>query len=82
MGDVVRNSSGRRRRHDNIVKVAVGMIAGTGAGRVGHAAAALRVSEPTLYRWIRDGNFRRARGRDILRVHEMTGLPMEMLLKG
>jgi hypothetical protein len=30
-----------RRSGDNIVKVAVGMIAGTGAGRVGHAAAVI-----------------------------------------
>ncbi len=40
------------------------------------------VSEPTLYRWQRAGSMREARGAEVLRVHELTGLPLEMLLRG
>lgn len=46
------------------------------------AAQLIGVSEPTLYRCRRAGNMRQARGVQILRVHELTGLPMEMLLRG
>lgn len=66
----------------NIVKTAVRIIAGDGEGEVGRAARIIGVSEPTVYRWRRVGHMREARGADVLRVHELTGLPLEMLLKG
>lgn len=66
----------------NIVKTAIRIIAGEGDGEVGRAAEIIGVSEPTLYRWRRAGHMRAARGAEVLRVHELTGLPLEMLLKG
>jgi hypothetical protein len=47
-----------------------------------HTARLIGVSEPTLYRWERAGSMRGARGTEVLRVHELTGLPLEMLLRG
>jgi hypothetical protein len=61
----------------NIVKTAVRIIAGSDTREVSRAA---EVSEPTLYRWERAGSMRGARGAEVLRVHELTGLPVEMLL--
>lgn len=46
------------------------------------AARAIGVSEPTLYRWRRAGNMCQARGAEVLRVHELTCLPPEILLRG
>jgi transposase-like protein len=69
-------------RLTNIVKTAVRIIAGTDAQEVSRAARVIGVSEPTVYRWRRAGNMRQARGVQVLRVHELTGLPMDMLLRG
>jgi len=69
-------------RLTNIVKVAVRVIAGSDKRQVSRAAQVLGVSEPTVYRWLRAGNLRQARGAEVLRVHELTGLPLEMLLRG
>ena len=66
----------------NIVKTAVRIIAGPERGEVARAARIIGVSEPTLYRWRRAGNMRDARGAEVLRVHELTGLPVDLLLKG
>jgi transposase-like protein len=66
----------------NIVKTAVQIIARSGTGQVSRAAQAIGVSEPTLYRWLRAGNMAQARGTEVLRVHELTGLSLEMLLRG
>jgi hypothetical protein len=51
----------------NIVNVAVRMIAGSDPGAVFGAARGRGVSEPTVYRWLRAGNMRHARGADALR---------------
>lgn len=67
---------------NNIVKTAIRIIAGSEAGEVRRAALIIGVSEPTLYRWRRAGNLRDARGSEVLRVHELTGLPVELLLQG
>ncbi len=64
----------------NIVKVAIDIIAGLENGRVDRAADIIGVSSPTLYRWMRAGNMRAARGADLLRVHDLSGIPLEMLL--
>ena len=90
MGGSVRNSGDRSRKAPtthrsqttNIVKTAVRIIAGWDARGVSLAAEAIGVSEPTLYRWQRAGSMREARGAKVLRVHELTGLPLEMLLRG
>ncbi len=66
----------------NIVKTAIRIIAGAEAGEVVRAARIIGVSEPTLYRWRRAGNMREARGAEVLRMHELTGLPVELLLRG
>jgi hypothetical protein len=66
----------------NIVKTAVRIIAGDQPGEVARAARIIGVSEPTLYRWRRAGDMRDARGAEILRVHELTALPVELLLRG
>ena len=66
----------------NIVKTAIRIIAGPEAGEVVRAARIIGVSEPTLYRWRRAGNMREARGAEVLRMHELTGLPVELLLRG
>jgi hypothetical protein len=58
------------------------MIAGPGTGQVDRAAEVIGVSSPTLYRWLRAGNMRGARGFEVLRVHELTRLPLESLLGG
>ena len=81
------NSRNRRRKArssqvTNIVKTAVRIIAGSDRHEVSRAAEVIGVSEPTLYRWQRAGSMREARGAEVLRVHELTGLPLEMLLKG
>jgi hypothetical protein len=67
---------------NNIVKTAIRIIAGSEAGEVPRAARIIGVSEPTLYRWRRAGNMREARGVEVLRVNELTGLPVELLLRG
>jgi hypothetical protein len=67
---------------NNIVKTAIRIIAGPDAGEVVRAARIIGVSEPTLYRWRRAGNMREARGAEVLEVHELTGLPVELLLRG
>jgi len=67
---------------NNIVKTAIRIIAGPEAGEVVRAARIIGVSEPTLYRWRRAGNMREARGAEVLEVHELTGLPVELLLRG
>ncbi len=64
----------------NIVKFAIGIIAGLENGRVDRAADIIGVSSPTLYRWLRAGNLRAARGIDVLRVHDLSGIPLELLL--
>ncbi len=64
----------------NIVKAAIGIIAGPENGRVGRAADIIGVSSPTLYRWLKAGNMQRARGAEVLRVHELSGIPLEVLL--
>ncbi len=64
----------------NIVKVAIGTIAGPERGRVDRAAEMIGVSPPTLYRWVRVGDMRGARGVDLLRVHDLSGIPLELLL--
>jgi hypothetical protein len=69
-------------RRSTIVTIALRIIAGSEKGRVSRAAEIIGVSEPTVYRWERTGSMRNARGVDILRVHELTGLPLEMLLRG
>jgi hypothetical protein len=66
----------------NIVKVAIRIIAGSEPGEVVRAARFIGVSEPTLYRWRRAGNMLDARGGEVLRVHELTALPVELLLRG
>lgn len=66
----------------NIVKTAVRILAGSEPGEVARAARIIGVSEPTLYRWRRAGNLLEARGAEVLRVHELTGLPVELLLRG
>jgi hypothetical protein len=66
----------------NIVKVAIRIIAGSEPGEVVRAARFIGVSEPTLYRWRRAGNMLEARGAEVLRVHELTALPVELLLRG
>jgi transposase-like protein len=66
----------------NIIRTDVRIIAGSDARQVSRAAQLIGVSEPTLYRWRRAGNMRQARGAEVLRVHELTGLPLEMLLRG
>jgi len=83
--DTPRAARARHRQQpelSNIVKTAIRIIAGCEKGEVGRAAHALGVSEPTLYRWRRAGNMREARGADVLRMHQLTGLPMELLIKG
>lgn len=67
---------------NNIVKTAIRIIAGSEAGEVPRAARIIGVSEPTLYRWRRAGNMRDARGAEVLHVHELTGLPVELLIRG
>jgi hypothetical protein len=67
---------------NNIVKIAIRIIAGSEPGEVPRAARIIGVSEPTLYRWRRVGNMRDARGAEVLRLHELTGLPVELLLRG
>jgi excisionase family DNA binding protein len=69
-----------RENQANIVKVAISIIAGTENGRVDRAAAIIGVSSPTLYRWIRAGNLRAARGAELLRVHDLSRIPIELLL--
>ena len=66
----------------NIVKTAVRIIAGSDTRKVSRAVEVIGVSEPTLYRWLRAGSMCQARGAEVLRVHELTGLPVEMLLTG
>jgi hypothetical protein len=66
----------------NIVKKAVRIIAGSDQNKIARAAEVIGVSEPTLYRWQRAGNMRGARGAELLRVHELTRLPLELLLTG
>jgi hypothetical protein len=66
----------------DIVKTAVRIIAGSQPGEVARAARIIGVSEPTIYRWRRAGNMLDARGAEVLRVHELTGLPVELLLRG
>ena len=66
----------------NIVKTAVRIVAGSAPGEVARAARIIGVSEATLYRWRRAGNMLEARGAEVLRVHELTGLPVELLLRG
>ncbi len=66
----------------NIVKVAIDIIiARPGSGRVDRAAEMIGVSSPTLYRWMRASNMRAARGLDLLRVHDLSGIPLELLLE-
>jgi transcriptional regulator of acetoin/glycerol metabolism len=67
---------------NNIVKTAIRIIAGSEPGEVARAARIIGVSEPTLYRWRRAGNLLEARGAEVLRVHELTALPVELLLRG
>lgn len=66
----------------NIVKTAIRIIAGSRPGEVARAAKIIGVSEPTLYRWRRSGNMLDARGAELMRVHELTGLPVELLIRG
>jgi hypothetical protein len=66
----------------NIVKTAVRIIAGSDTREVSRAAEVIGFSEPTVYQWERAGSMRGARGAEVLRVHELTGLPLEMLLRG
>ena len=90
MGGTATNSRNRRRKEPksrrsqltNIVRTAVRIIAGSDTLQVSRAAQVIGVSEPTLYRWQRAGSMREARGAEVLRVHELTGLPLEMLLRG
>lgn len=90
MGERSRRPPARRKRRGggddleltNIIKTAIRIIAGPDNGEVARAARAIGVSEPTLYRWRRAGNMRDARGSEVLRVNELTGLPVELLLKG
>jgi hypothetical protein len=67
---------------NNIVKTAIRIIAGSRPGEVARAAKIIGVSEPTLYRWRRAGNMLQARGAELLRVYELTGLPVELLIRG
>src|SRR5262245_50397739 len=69
-------------RLTNIVKTAVRIIAESDTKEVSRAPQLIGVSEPTLYRWRRARNMRQARGAELLRVHELTGLPLEMLVRG
>ncbi len=64
----------------NIVRVAVRIIAGSENGQVDRAAKIIGVSSPTLYRWLRVGNLRGARGADLLSVYDLSGIPLELLL--
>jgi hypothetical protein len=66
----------------NIVKTAIRIIAGSRPGEVARAAKIIGVSEPTLYRWRRAGNMADARGAELLQVYELTGLPVELLIRG
>jgi hypothetical protein len=90
MGGSATNLNNRRRKEPksrraeltNIVRTAIRIIGGSDTREVSRAAQVIGVSEPTLYRWQRAGSMRQARGAQVLRVHELTGLPLEMLLKG
>jgi hypothetical protein len=64
----------------NIVKVAMGIIAGPESGQADRAAEIIGVSSATLYRWLRAGNMRGASGADLLHVHDLSGIPLELLL--
>jgi hypothetical protein len=64
----------------NIVQVAILIIAGPEHGQVDRAADIIGVSSPMLYRWLRGGNLQAARGAKVLRVHDLTGIPLELLL--
>jgi hypothetical protein len=74
--------SARAPELNNIVKTAIRIIAGSEPGEVRRAAQIIGISDPTLYRWRRAGNMRDARGGEVLRVHDLTGLPVELLLRG
>ncbi len=76
------NPSTRSPELTNIVKTAIRIVAGSRPGEVARAAKIIGVSEPTLYRWRRAGNLLEARGAEVLRMHELTGLPVELLLRG
>jgi hypothetical protein len=65
----------------NIVRVAIGIIAGLENGQVDRAAEIIGVSSPTMYRWVRAGNLCSARGAEVLRVHDLSGIPLELLLE-
>jgi len=67
---------------NNIIKTAIRIIAGSEPGEVRRAAQIIGISDPTLYRWRRAGNMCDARGGEVLRVHDLTGLPVELLLRG
>ena len=67
-------------RRINIVKVALVFVAGLENRGVDRAAKMIRVSSQTLYKWVRAGHLRGARGADVLRVYELTGISLELLL--
>jgi hypothetical protein len=64
----------------NIVQVAISIVAGPGKGQLDRAAQIIGVSSPTLYRWLRAGNLRGARGVDLLQLHDLSGVSLELLL--
>jgi hypothetical protein len=66
----------------NIVKVAIRIIAGPDKGQMDRAAKIIGVSSATLFRWPRAGNMQGAREVDLVRVKDLSGLPLEFLLKG
>lgn len=62
------------------MKVALVFVAGLENRGVDRAAKMIRVSSQTLYKWVRAGHLRGARRADVLRVYELTGISLELLL--
>lgn len=83
-------NSGRRRgnqaerptpRLTNIVKTAVRIIAGSDTQEVPRAAKVIGLASRHFIGGGAQANMRQARGAEVLRVHELTGLPLEILLR-
>ncbi len=76
---IARQVADARANGINIVTVAICIIAGPKSGRVDRAAKII-VSSPTPAASYTAGNLRGARGVDLLRVHDLSGIPLELLL--
>src|SRR5690348_7190197 len=67
----------RPRRHPrllggtmNIVRLAISIIGGLDSGQVARTAEKIGVSSATVYRWMRAGNLRSAKGAELLRISD------------